>query len=178
MSERTLEQLAARVDELERRQAVADVYAHYAWLLDSRQWVLAADEIFAEDAELSLGTGMATSKGRAAIRASFDSMLPDLEGTAHYFTNIMVTIEPDGTANGRAYFQSYHWAMETADAGTRRAIDFVGSGVYLDRLREYPEGWRIFDRKRRNLGPSPLALGALPPGFAKRMTGWGGSREA
>jgi 3-phenylpropionate/cinnamic acid dioxygenase small subunit len=177
MDQTTSEALLDRLTALEDQLAISDVYAHYAWLLDSRRWDLVPEEIFAADAELSLGTGMATSRGREEIRANFEAMLPDLEGTAHFFTNVRVDLNGDGTAAAQAYFQSFHWAEETADGGPRRPVDFVGAGVYFDDLRKDPEGWRIFRRRRRNLGPGPLGFGVLPPGFEKRMVGWGGSRD-
>jgi ketosteroid isomerase-like protein len=170
--------LAGRLEELEDRLAVAAVYTHYAWLLDSRDWARVADEIFAADGELNLGTGMPTEKGRDAIRAAFDRLMSEVEGTAHYFTNVDVHVHGGRTASARAYFQSFHWSMDTVEDGPMRGIDFLGSGVYLDELRKDPEGWRILRRRRRNLGPGPLGLGTLPPSMTRLLQGWGGSPDA
>jgi 3-phenylpropionate/cinnamic acid dioxygenase small subunit len=177
MTDERIDELARRIAGLEAREAVTRRYFHYAWLVDSRNWNRVADEIFAPDAELSLGTSMATHRGREAISRSFSTVLPDLEGTAHYFTNIDVEVVSDTDARARAYFQSFHWALDTAGSGPRRPVDFVGSGVYFDEWRKEPEGWRIVQRRRRNLGPGPLGFGQLPASLTRRMRGWGGSRD-
>jgi hypothetical protein len=165
--------LERRVGELENRQAILDVYVTYAWLQDCERLDELVDQVFAVDAELSLGTGMPTHRGHDAIRQSL-TIRGELEGTAHYFTNFEITVTGD-QARARAYFQSFHWTRETASGGPGRPTDFVGAGVYLDEFRREPPGWRITKRERRNLGPGPLGHGQVPSGFARHLQGWGGA---
>jgi ketosteroid isomerase-like protein len=162
--------------DMRDRQAVADVYVMYAWLVDCGEWDRVAEEIFTEDAEMSLGTGEPT-RGRAAIRRAFERVAEELEGTAHFVTNVRVVLSGDGRALAQAYFQSYHWTRGAVPTTLPREADFVGIGVYLDEFRKERDGWRIARRRRRNLGPSPLGHGAMPPSMSRLLPGWGGSRD-
>jgi hypothetical protein len=168
--------LWSRLRELEHRQAIADLYSSYAWLIDRHNWESVADEIFTEDAVLDLGAAIPSAVGRTAIRETFAGFGRLLEGTAHFITNVRVDELLEDRATTQAYFQSFHWSAETAGAPTR-PVDFVGAGVYLDELRLEGGRWWIARRRRRNLGPSPLALGVVPPSHQEALREWGGEPD-
>lgn len=172
-----IEQLRARVEELEDRIAIRDMYTLYCWLCDNKDWERVGTDIFSADAEESHGDGMETKHGGPVIAASFAAMGVGMAETAHYISNVTIDLKGDGTANAQAYIEGYHWTEETAAAGPARPADFIGVGIYMDELRKEPAGWRITRRRRRNLGPGPVGLGAVPPGLAKQLQGWGGDRS-
>jgi hypothetical protein len=168
--------LRRELAELRLHHELWQVYVRYAWLMDSGQHEAAVTEIFTEDAELSLGADQPSSVGRAAQLERLSRVDGILEGTAHFVTNLHAVLNDDGTASTRVYVQSYNWAH--ASSGERlRTVDFVGIGVYLDDLRHSPEGWRIYRRRRRNLGPSPLGHGSMPPAMSAMLPAWGGDRD-
>src|SRR5262249_11294527 len=110
------------------------------------------------------GTGEVV--GRDAIRAFFDASAP-LDGSAHYVSNFLVTVDGD-TATSRCYYQSWHWFPSTAEFGVLRPVDFVGVGIYDDELRRTPDGWRITRRRMRTLGTGSIGIG-MPPAAWRPM---------
>jgi hypothetical protein len=155
--------LASRLDALEDRRAIDDLYYNYLWLLDGRLWQRLADEVFAPDAELVLG-GHDTLRGREAIAAVLARKMGVLQATAHYYTNLVAELA-GGSATARGYIQSWHWAEDATPGEPVAPTDFIGIGAFVDELRKDDGRWWIIRRRRQNLGPSPVGFGELPPGF-------------
>ena len=138
------------------REAIRDLLAHYCFCLDAGQPARLADEVFTEDGVDDHGLG--EWRGRNSIRAGFVEVMSRFEGTAHVLGNVRIDIDGD-EARSSAYVSAWHWL---AGGSRDRPADFLVVGVYLDRLRHEPTGWRIAYRRFRPLGPSVLAAGRLP----------------
>lgn len=115
--------------------------------------------VFTEDGVLEFG-GQA-STGQAAIRERLSGgrapRNPALTVVCHHLTTSSVEVDGDN-ARGRTYF-----AVLT-DIGPDH------HGVYVDRFRRTPEGWRIAHREVRIDWQSPDSLFA-PLAVRKRATG-------
>src|ERR1700704_5783006 len=101
-----IEELRARVSDLEDRIAIRDMYTLYCWMCDNKDWDGMAAEIFSVDAEESHGEGMATTRGNTVIVASFAAMGVGMAETGHYISNISIDLKGDGMASARAYVQT------------------------------------------------------------------------
>lgn len=118
------------------REVVADCerlcldYAHFVDAGRMDEWA----GLFADDAELVLFGK--THKGRAAIRAAVGA---GSGATMHVTSNIRVTPLGPDEAEGSAYVAAY------ARSGGERpaALSPVAVGVYRDRYRRTPDGWRF-----------------------------------
>ena len=102
----------------------------------------------------------------------FTTLCAEFEGAAHYISNVVVEVDGD-EATSQCYVQAWHWLHSTAEAGPNRNADFVTIGTFLDKLRRTENGWRIAERRRRNIGTSAIGLGPTPPA----LEGLGGSPD-
>jgi ketosteroid isomerase-like protein len=143
----------------------------YCRRLDERDLDALLDEVYLPDALDDRQRGEPL-RGHAAIRTYFERALAQLRATAHFLSNIDVSIEgPEGSlANASSRVTAYHWSIDSHEPNG--PADFVLLGTYDDSLSRTPDGWRIRTRRVGALGPSGLASGALPAVFA----GFGGRR--
>lgn len=148
---------ASNLHDIEEIRALQHLYAD---LLDQGRADEIATTIFTEDAVEDHGHGIETAVGREQINDFFVSVTSRYAGTMHAISNISIDVDGD-RASSRAYFQAYHWLKGDNDDPLRPA-DFVTNGIYIDELRKTSEGWRVSHRLRRNVGPSPVGIGALP----------------
>lgn len=140
------------------RELIAETLYAYATCIDKGEPEGMAREVFARDAVVDLGYGV--WDGPEEIVRQFAAEIETFDGSAHVLTNMRVDLDGD-TASSSIYVTAWHWnKAEGADPG--RPVDFVTVGVYLDKLRREAAGWRIVHRRFRRLGPSAIALGALP----------------
>lgn len=146
--------------ELDEREAIRDLLAHYCFLIDSSQSHLLTTEIFTPDAVDDHGMG--EWRGSEEIGRAFAALMPRFEGTAHVLGNVRIELDGD-RARTSAYVTAWHWLARTSGRGRIRPADFVAVGVYLDEMAKGPGGWRITRRRFRPLGPSSLGVGELPP---------------
>ncbi|MEV5835419.1 nuclear transport factor 2 family protein [Nocardia sp. NPDC052112] len=123
------------------RDAIIDVVNHYAYALDDRKWHM-LDQVFTLDAVARYGrSDQPPLIGRETIVASIRSHLDGCGPSQHLLGNHVVNIDGD-TATATCKARVYHYG-----AGSRSSlVPYECFGVYRDRLRREPSGWRIFDR--------------------------------
>jgi hypothetical protein len=122
------------------RDAIVDVVNRYAYSLDERDWAL-LDQVFAVDATGQYGGPGSPLEGLEAIGASIRSFLDGCGPSQHLLGNHIVEVNGD-EAVSRCKARVYHYG-----AGERAALTpYECFGVYRDRLRRTPEGWRIAER--------------------------------
>jgi ketosteroid isomerase-like protein len=141
----------------------------YCRLLDERRLDDLVVEVYAQDAVDDRQRGEPL-RGRQEIHDYFAHALQRLRATAHLLTNVDVTVDAAGqaaTATSRVI--ALHWSDPRAPGGSE-AADFVLVGSYADELRLIDGAWLIVRRTVAALGPTGLAVGALPQVFA----GFGG----
>ena len=145
----------------ELRFAILDVLHTYCELIDDRQYREMAHLVFTEDARESHGLGMPTLHGRREIEEFFARVLAPFEGMMHTISNTRVRVVGEDEVHATSRFIAFHWLTSTALIPDRPA-DLISTGIYLDEFVLTPDGWRVASRKRRNVGPSPVAVGGLP----------------
>jgi len=124
-------------DVVAAREAIRDLLTRYTYPGDRGQ-VAALAACFAEDGTLEFPGAIAT--GPAAIAAALTSGAPDPARTfvRHHITHPQIDLAADGhTATVRSYFHVI------SNHGPDHA------GVYNDRLRLTPDGWRFAYRQVR-----------------------------
>lgn len=131
--QRQLEQLQARVRDLEAVEAVRDVIARYSWAVDNEDDAeLAA--IFTEDASVWNKWRDQTYAGREAIIRFFHQHRATFK-----FTNRISNLNERIQVNGEAAIgQAYHLVMYT-HAGD----SYIGWGTYEWDFRLQGGSWRI-----------------------------------
>lgn len=137
------------------RIAIEDCIKRYAHLIDSGEPARVADEVFAEDADITLG-GIAVV-GHGAIRDTLRGLTETMAGVSHNITNILVEVRGDD-AVALSRIIGWHW-FARPDADPFGEADLVAVGGYQDRLRRTPDGWRIYHRRGMNFGTG-IGIGA------------------
>ena len=149
---------------LRDRIAIEDCIKRYAHLLVSGEAARVGDEVFTEDADITLGGIGAV--GRSAIRDTLGGLSDTMAGVSHNITNILVELRGD-EAVALSRIIGWHW-FARADADPFAAADLVAVGGYQDRLRRTAQGWRIYHRRGMNFGTGigiGVATDALKPVF-------------
>ena len=149
-------------DEFERivdRLAIADLLVRYGDCLDTRRFELLETEVFAADADVDFGWGHWRSSAEVTrwMQATFERF----SGTLHALSNQLIEVDGD-EASSTCCVQAYHWLRENDDSDRMRPADFVFTGMYEDRHRRTPDGWRVAWRRFRRLGVSSVGVGAVP----------------
>ena len=133
---------------LEDRIAIEDCLKRYAHLIDSGQPERVAQDIFTEDADVTLG-GIHVI-GREAIHAALTGMMGAMAGVSHNITNVLIEVGDDD-AEALSRIIGWHW-FARPDADPFGPADLVAVGGYQDRLRRTTDGWRICHRRGMNFG--------------------------
>ncbi|MGE0065960.1 MAG: nuclear transport factor 2 family protein [Solirubrobacterales bacterium] len=141
------------------REQIEEVLHAYATHIDKGEAQGLVRDVFAADAVVDLGYGVWEGAEEAARQIGGEIEL--FEGSAHMLSNLTVSLEGD-SARSTIYVTAWHWNRGEGNADPERPADFVTAGVYIDRLRRDPEGWRVIHRRFRRLGPSAIAIGKLP----------------
>lgn len=150
---------ADRFADLADRFAVSDLLTHYCHCIDTRQVELLAGEVFAAEVDVDLGWGRETDGAAAASR--IEQTLAHFSGTLHALSNERIEIAGD-EASSTCCVLAYHWLRAGDDGDPMRPADVVFAGMYEDRHRRTPAGWRIVRRRFRRLGTSSVAAGTVP----------------
>jgi hypothetical protein len=131
-------------------EEISKVIALVGHIIDDEQWDR-LEEVFAVDGTFELATG-AAYEGIDAIRGLF---LEFAHPIAHYTTNVVVDVEPDGQrAVAKSKCVNPHRTGQLAIAN------------YDDTLVRTPDGWRLFYRKatiRARWPETPIGSPAVPP---------------
>lgn len=131
--------------DLERmliEHACARLVADYGYYADNGPQAAFAD-LFTEDGVLGLPTG--ETRGRAAVG---QGGMPAGLVTRHSMSNVRITALSDTEAEGTSYLTLYVARRPDPDkpAETKIAAP-TNVGVYVDRYRKTPDGWRIAERR-------------------------------
>ncbi len=127
--------------QMSDREAIVEVVNRYGYHLDERDWPQ-LDTVFSADAVGNYGgPGSPFVEGREALVAMIRSFLDGCGPSQHLLGNHVVEVDGD-EAVARCKARVYHFG-----AGERAALTpYECFGVYRDRLRRTPEGWRIVER--------------------------------
>ena len=147
--------MAIDLQTLEDRIEIEDCLNRYAHLIDSGQPERVAEEIFTEDADVTLG-GIHVV-GRKAIHAALTGMMGSMAGVSHNISNVLIEVRGD-EAEALSRIIGWHW-FARPDADPFGPADLVAVGGYQDRLRRTADGWRICHRRGMNFGTG-VGLGA------------------
>ena len=136
---------------------IAELEARYAWAIDEGR-VERLEEIFADDAHLTLTPGDVDRRGREDVLAWFQEYCHawGWQNRRHYLANLQSRVDGD-TARCRAYF------LLTYEVHGRSRI---GWGNYEDRFERRDGRWWITEKHITSAGPVTLEKGwagvALP----------------
>jgi ketosteroid isomerase-like protein len=138
--------LAARIRDLEDREAIRDLDARYCRYLDEGQWDRLA-ECFTQDGVFD---GLSRIEGRRAVRDFFAGLAAGgLTALWHHVSNHEIAVEGD-----TAVVRSLLW-QPCVIAG----VPHASAGRYRDLLVRTPAGWRIREKQVRFLYWGPLSDG-------------------
>ena len=126
------------MSEADDCRAIAGVLVTYVKACDERRWDL-LEEVFIEDVTFEAGETRTT--GRQARIDSIRSHLGGCGPTQHLLGNFTITVEKD-EATCTTLVRAFH-----VGAADRQHLTYEMFGTYHDRLRRYPEGWRIWHRR-------------------------------
>ena len=129
----TLESLADRL-------AIEEALARYCRAIDFGEWDV-LDTVFTRDAVLDYTSSGGIRGAFPEVKAWLAKVLPLFPVRQHYVTNREITLRGD-EATSSAYL--YNPMGRRRDDGG--ADLFFTGGVYRDRWRRTPDGWRIVER--------------------------------
>ncbi len=154
-------ELEERVQLLEDRNAIVELWARYCELNDSQDVDGLLAEVYASDAveEYTMGHQRGRIAGHEEIGRYFATELPTCEWTAHVLGQARVKVE-GSSARGTHCITASHW-LRRPDADPMRPADWIGVGTITDELRRDPAGWRVVHRSRRFTGGA-IAVGTPP----------------
>jgi SnoaL-like domain len=113
--------------------AIHELLALYGHIIDERQWAR-AEELFTPRTVYDMREfGLGVVQGTAAIRGLW-SRPNAAHPLAHHATNILVSVDPDGTVRVLSK------GLGVGPNGR------VGSVVYRDVVERTPQGWRFASR--------------------------------
>jgi hypothetical protein len=135
MSTATDTSVEARLQLLEDKEAILDLYLAYGRYLDAKNWV-PYSELFTETGQLVSKTGVGTATGPAEIRALFDKTLEGVPvGAFHIFSNIVIEVDGD-----RATGKTMWYYVTEGENGWPRILMF---GYYNDIVVRVGDGWKF-----------------------------------
>lgn len=144
--------------EITDRMEIEATMRAYSASVDKREPERLALDVFAADARSDMGYGV--WEGGERIAAEMAAVVARFERSAHLLANFAIDVDGD-LARCTAYVTAWHWAP-AAGRPAERPADFATIGVYIDRLRREPQGWRVIEHRFRRLGPSAIGVGELP----------------
>lgn len=140
--------LAARIDRLESRQAIADLPARYARAVDARDidtWL----SLFVEDVDCGRrGTG------REALRTFIDPGVRTFYRSVHFICGHVVDFEDADNATGTVYCRAEH---EDGDRWVAMAI------IYHDRYTRHDGRWYFVQRREKHWYSTDVLERPAPP---------------
>ena len=134
-----LDSLAARVQELEDKDAIWMLFMEYKRHLDARDFKAYAS-LFTDDAVWAgnLGKAVGPAEIEALLVRTLETYASDLERTYHLVMNPVVHVDGD-TARSKS-----NWGFVTRSETDRPVFEMLGR--YSDELRRTPDGWKFSRR--------------------------------
>jgi len=127
------------VQEVSDRLEISEVLYRYGHALDSRDWDMLREQVFAPDAVADfLAHGI--KDGVEEIVELIAGVLTGLDVSQHLIATPIIDLEGD-RATSRCYLQAQH-VFEGAPGGDQ----FIVAGTYVDELERRDNGWRIVKR--------------------------------
>ena len=123
------------------RQEIQDTLIRYAHALDSRQPELFA-QVFTTDADLDYSSAGGIRGDRETLRAWLQEPMAKFEVWQHLLSNFIIEIDGDEAST----ITSCYNPLQGRNPDGSSYVLHVGCH-YQDRLRNTPEGWRIYQRK-------------------------------
>ena len=153
--------LARQLQEQADLHAIANLKAHYCWLLDTRRTWDAAD-LFTEDGVWDGGEMFGRHEGRDAVGAYFTQIQRDgLPFCLHGVLTPFVELRGEGRAFGRWYL-SMPCTLRDAE-GRERAV--WGGAWYEDDFVQVDGVWRVQEMRLTNHFWAPLDRGWVEERF-------------
>ncbi|MEV4252262.1 nuclear transport factor 2 family protein [Spirillospora sp. NPDC049652] len=128
------------LQELTDRAAIVDAVIAYATALDTRDWEKLGG-LFTEDACWEYSGSGERLLGPDAIVTRMRTSLDRLDATHHLNGNHVAAVHGD-EAEHTCYYQAQH-----VRHGLSGGEKFLAGGLYEDRLRRTPDGWRFTHRR-------------------------------
>ena len=163
MSE-SLETLAARIRELEDREAIRELHNQYCFIQDRghqhrreedvRAFLALCAPDFVWD---NSPDGTRAHRGHDEVAKYLRMIWARFDDCMHYFHNLSITFASDSRASGRSSFHA---------VGDIDGESFVAAGYYEDEYVGTPQGWRFLLHRE------------VPFFFVKEKDGWAGPKPA
>lgn len=160
--------LTARLARLEAKEAIAEVMAQYAYLVDRHESVDELASLFTEDAIWEARGNLAefgTNTGRENIRNMFAALPESLPFTAHYLTNPQITVNDEATA-GRGRWHT----LELATTTTGEGAQVVMVAWYDNDFVKVGDDWKISHIRFEDTCVFPFAEGWLHTRYLSPVT--------
>ena len=126
------------IDEILERFEITEMLNRYANAIDQGLWDV-LDTIFTPDAPIDYTAMGGVALPFPEMKAWLQKTIAGVPGRMHLLSNIMVTLNADGSASSTAY-------LFNAMAFSPEMTMLIG-GKYCDDLVKTPEGWRISKRR-------------------------------
>ena len=140
------------------RLAIHELMYRYARMVDFREWKL-FDQVFGADASCDYISSGGIKGTARDVMDWLDRALAPWPTNLHFVTNGSIDFDPGRmTASTTCYFLGQ---MARGDMGKDQVV-ISSSGLYVDRVRKTPEGWRIVEREMR----MTMMQGLLPEGYS------------
>ncbi len=140
--------LAARLDRMESRQAIAELPARYARAVDARDidtWI----GLFVEDVDCGRH-----GRGREALRSFIDPGVRTFYRSVHFICGHVVDFEDPDSAVGTVYCRAEH---EDGDKWVAMAI------IYFDRYSRRNGQWYFVSRREKHWYSTDVLERPAPP---------------
>lgn len=145
------------LDEIADRMSIEALLFRYARMVDFRQWHL-FDQVYAKDAICDYRSSGGIQGSAREVMDWLDRALAPWPTNIHAVTNVEIEFEAGRTgARTTCYFVA---PMARGEMGKDQIV-ITNSGLYIDRLRKTPAGWRIAEREMR----MTIMQGSLPEGY-------------
>lgn len=143
--------------ELADRLAIQELLYRYARMVDFRQWQI-FDTVYAPDATCDYRSSGGIAGPAREVMDWLDRALAPWPTNIHAVTNLEIEFEADRqAARTTCYFVA---PMARGEMGKDQLV-ITNSGLYLDRMRKTPAGWRIVEREMR----MTIMAGSMPEGY-------------
>ena len=140
------------------RLAIHELMYRYARMVDFREWKL-FDQVFASDARCDYVSSGGIEGTARDVMDWLDRALAPWPTNLHFVTNVSIDFAPDRTSAATACY--FLGQMARGEMGKDQVV-ISSSGLYVDRVRKTPTGWRIFEREMR----MTMMQGSLPEGYS------------